>query len=603
MRSRSLGALIGVLLFPCLVLAAPPGNNLGWLKGLVGDGALMSYSGGNLHLTELSSGSSVKLTQNAANGWSFEFSVDGSKLAFIEGTTVKGRMRKGDTTLHTIATGVDPLGGVHWVSDTEVVYVKSGQWYRATIDGQTAVKVAALTALGAGGQECDVKLTGKGVWCYVGRTQSGVEVTWKTSDGKTGGTGGTCSSSFSPDVGGGVSVTGLEHDHKSAYLKQVIAGAPTGTIKWSYDYVGDKGFDNHRWSSNHKDFVVVQDEKNSYCTVLQVSTNTATWMGPQGTGEMYGDFTAGTGSGAPWPGGSKCGDGVLDSGETCDPPSSCPQGCDDKNACTKDTLSGDAAKCTAACAYSKITTCAGGDGCCPSGCDSASDSDCSASCGNGTVESGETCDPPSSCPQSCDDDDACTEDLMTGSAANCNVACSHTQIAACAGGDGCCPAGCSANSDSDCSASCGNGTVESGETCDPPSSCPQSCDDGDACTEDSLDGDAASCDAACTSAPITTCKDGDGCCPPGCGAATDSDCSRTGSDAAVAAGDSGASSTDGGVGRDDAGGTRSSMDHRRLDGGCAVGGSGGLMLFPLLLLVLALASSSRSRCSRRTCRR
>ena len=41
------------------------------------------------------------------------------------------------------------------------------------------------------------------------------------------------------------------------------------------------------------------------------------------------------------------------------------------------------------------------------------------------METGETCDPPSSCPSSCDDGNACTVDLLTGSAANCSSACSH----------------------------------------------------------------------------------------------------------------------------------------------------------------------------------
>jgi hypothetical protein len=66
------------------------------------------------------------------------------------------------------------------------------------------------------------------------------------------------------------------------------------------------------------------------------------------------------------------------------------------------------------------------------------------------VESGETCDPKSSCPTSCDDNNACTTDQMTGSRGNCNVACSHTAITACIGGDGCCPTECTSDIDSDC---------------------------------------------------------------------------------------------------------------------------------------------------------
>src|SRR5258706_8651423 len=70
-----------------------------------------------------------------------------------------------------------------------------------------------------------------------------------------------------------------------------------------------------------------------------------------------------------------------------------------------------------------ITDCVAGDGCCPASCTHATDGDCSASCGNGSLEPGETCDPPDSCPAACGDGDVCTKDVVAGSAANCNVAC------------------------------------------------------------------------------------------------------------------------------------------------------------------------------------
>ncbi|MFH2008060.1 MAG: hypothetical protein ABI333_15870, partial [bacterium] len=117
--------------------------------------------------------------------------------------------------------------------------------------------------------------------------------------------------------------------------------------------------------------------------------------------------------------GAVCGDGNVDPGETCDPPATCPTACNDGNACTADTLTGSAASCNAACSYSAISACAHGDGCCPAGCDAVSDNDCSASCGNSVLEPGETCDPPASCPTTCDDGNACTNDTLTGSAANC----------------------------------------------------------------------------------------------------------------------------------------------------------------------------------------
>ncbi len=220
-----------------------------------------------------------------------------------------------------------------------------------------------------------------------------------------------------------------------------------------------------------------------------------------------------------------CGNGVVEPGETCDPASSCPTSCNDGNACTVDQTTGSRANCNVACSHTSVTTCVAGDGCCPAGCNANNDSDCSPSCGNGVVEVGETCDPRSSCPASCDDGIDCTVDQMTGSRANCNVACSHTSVTTCVAGDGCCPAGCNANNDSDCSPKCGNGVVEDGETCDPKSSCPASCDDGMACTVDQMTGSRANCNVACSHTPITACASGDGCCPAGCNANSDSDCS------------------------------------------------------------------------------
>ena len=43
-------------------------------------------------------------------------------------------------------------------------------------------------------------------------------------------------------------------------------------------------------------------------------------------------------------------------------------------------------------------------------------------CGNGNVEEGETCDPPASCPATCDDSDSCTIDSTIGSAEQCATA-------------------------------------------------------------------------------------------------------------------------------------------------------------------------------------
>jgi hypothetical protein len=130
-----------------------------------------------------------------------------------------------------------------------------------------------------------------------------------------------------------------------------------------------------------------------------------------------------------------------------------------------------------------------------------------ARCGNGVVEVGETCDPPSSCPTSCDDGNVCSADQLSGSAATCTAICQHTPISVCRSGDGCCASGCNTNNDNDCPATCGNGVVEAGETCDPPSSCPTACDDGNDCTVDRLTGSAVDCSAACSFTPYT-CVDG-----------------------------------------------------------------------------------------------
>ncbi|HEY5921529.1 MAG TPA: hypothetical protein VIV11_07650, partial [Kofleriaceae bacterium] len=178
-----------------------------------------------------------------------------------------------------------------------------------------------------------------------------------------------------------------------------------------------------------------------------------------------------------------CGNGVVDDNETCD--GTC-EPCDDFNACTVDTQSGAAETCDLVCTREPISACGGGDGCCPASCNNASDSDCSASCGDGNIDMNETCDPPGTCPTTCNDGNTCTTDLLTGSSANCNAACSTSSITMCTAGDGCCPNGCTSVTDADCNPSCGNGVVEAGETCDPKSTCPTSCNDSNACTQNVL---------------------------------------------------------------------------------------------------------------------
>lgn len=73
-------------------------------------------------------------------------------------------------------------------------------------------------------------------------------------------------------------------------------------------------------------------------------------------------------------------------------------------------------------------------------------------CNNNVVEAGETCDPPGSCPVSCDQSTTtvCAPAVLVGSAASCTASCAITAITACASGDMCCPDGCTPDLDSDC---------------------------------------------------------------------------------------------------------------------------------------------------------
>ena len=229
---------------------------------------------------------------------------------------------------------------------------------------------------------------------------------------------------------------------------------------------------------------------------------------------------------------ASCGNGILEAGETCDPIDTCPttgSSCVGANACLVATVEGDAASCTAVCVMHPVQACMGADGCCPSECTHDSDSDCSASCGNGVVDeaAGELCEPTSPdrpCPSGCDDGDPCTEDILTGSASNCNATCTHTPITATINRDGCCPPGRgNANNDSDCEPMCGNGVVERGELCD--GFCPtqaSQCDDFNPCT---INGLAASpCGMRCSFQPILGAANGDMCCPFGANANNDNDC-------------------------------------------------------------------------------
>lgn len=73
----------------------------------------------------------------------------------------------------------------------------------------------------------------------------------------------------------------------------------------------------------------------------------------------------------------ECNNGVIDPGETCDPPGSCVTTCEvSADACNPIVLVGSAAACNAACSVVPITTCISGDGCCAEGCTPVDDGDC-----------------------------------------------------------------------------------------------------------------------------------------------------------------------------------------------------------------------------------
>ena len=232
----------------------------------------------------------------------------------------------------------------------------------------------------------------------------------------------------------------------------------------------------------------------------------------------------------------RCGDGQLDAEEACDvaiapgQPGACPAQCTSTDACQPLYLQGE--QCAARCVPAPITLPVAGDGCCPAGATSASDGDCKAVCGNGTIEAAgdETCDPPESCrkPEDCDvGSNFCAVTTFTGSAESCNARCETVSNGACSMNDGCCSPGCDANTDNDCSATCGNGAVDAKETCDGncPSACPS--EGADACTKVDLIGTAAQCSAQCITRKLTQCAGGDGCCPPGCHGGNDADCTIT----------------------------------------------------------------------------
>lgn len=230
-----------------------------------------------------------------------------------------------------------------------------------------------------------------------------------------------------------------------------------------------------------------------------------------------------------------CGNGVVEgaAGESCDiaiasGSGSCPKNaatdCTPANTCDAPIITGTG--CGAKCTPKAITTCSTTkDSCCPAGCTGVTgqpntDADCSALCGDGIVEAGETCDTKitsgaGKCPASgaecatiAGDTDKCHV-YSVQSAGTCNATCTFTTITTPGIADMCCPAGANANTDPDCAAVCGNGALEPGENCDTaiasgqPGACPTGCTQPDMCTSSTLTGTA--CAAHCVNAPIVPC--------------------------------------------------------------------------------------------------
>jgi hypothetical protein len=273
-------------------------RDLAWLQGKCPEGGAVVWESGRsgssnesmLKLLELSSGAVVDIEQ----GWQAEFSPDGSKIAWVKGNSIRGRMRTGDATIHTVVSGITPGAGVHWIGSEEVVCIKDGGWRRVKIDGSGESAVPELDALidPAGNfGEVDVKLNG-GVWITVESTSD----SYKGSDGRSGTTGGECSTSLSPD---GSFATGLLAGHDECNLTNTLDGG-TARLQRTLDDCDSKGFDNHRWSSNDPRFIVAQYECENRTGVWEVGTSDVFLAGDCG-GESYGDFTRGSGQGDPWP--------------------------------------------------------------------------------------------------------------------------------------------------------------------------------------------------------------------------------------------------------------------------------------------------------------
>ena len=81
----------------------------------------------------------------------------------------------------------------------------------------------------------------------------------------------------------------------------------------------------------------------------------------------------------------QCGNGVWESGETCD--GDCPVVGNDENVGTIDRFEGKVTECTAECIHETIVACVDDDGCCALGCTGDDDNDCILGPAQGAVQS------------------------------------------------------------------------------------------------------------------------------------------------------------------------------------------------------------------------
>jgi hypothetical protein len=176
---------------------------------------------------------------------------------------------------------------------------------------------------------------------------------------------------------------------------------------------------------------------------------------------------------------AECGNGVREGTELCDG-TDCKTECTSDNACIRSQLVGAAKTCDAQCKTTETTACSSGDGCCPNGCDHGTDGDCSPSCGDGVLTGTETCEPgsstyPCATAASCNDNDPCTTDTVTGNAQQCSAKCANAPI----------------------------------------TRRPVDCDDNDPCTDDAMVESATECAFECTHSeprrPTGSCEDSDPC--------------------------------------------------------------------------------------------